>query len=70
MIQENLISCVNLQHNYLKARRIAPQLAAREQTGKYSTYGLLKEKVCPNATLTIMKGLRHFCQLGSSEKWG
>lgn len=29
----------------------------------------LKEKVCPNATLTIMKGLGHFCQLGSPEKW-
>lgn len=29
----------------------------------------LKEKVCQNATLTIMKGLGHFCQLGSPEKW-
>lgn len=29
----------------------------------------LKEKVCPNATLTIMKGLGHFCQLGSPQKW-
>ena len=29
----------------------------------------LKEKVCTNATLTIMKGLGHFCQLGSPEKW-
>lgn len=29
----------------------------------------LKEKVCPQATLTIMKGLGHFCQLGSPEKW-
>lgn len=29
----------------------------------------LKEKVCKNATLTIMKGLGHFCQLGSPQKW-
>lgn len=29
----------------------------------------LKDKVCKNATLTIMKGLGHFCQLGSPEKW-
>jgi len=29
----------------------------------------LKENVCTNATLTIMKGLGHFCQLGSPEKW-
>lgn len=29
----------------------------------------LKEKICVNATLTIMKGLGHFCQLGSPKKW-
>ncbi len=29
----------------------------------------LKEKVCPNASLTIMKGLGHFCQLDNPEKW-
>jgi pimeloyl-ACP methyl ester carboxylesterase len=29
----------------------------------------LKEKICQNATLTIMEGLGHFCQLGSPEKW-
>ena len=29
----------------------------------------LKKEVCTNATLTIMKGLGHFCQLGSPEKW-
>lgn len=29
----------------------------------------LKENICPNSTLTIMKGLGHFCQLGSPEKW-
>ena len=29
----------------------------------------LKEKVCTHATLTIMKGLGHFCQLGSPEVW-
>lgn len=29
----------------------------------------LKEKVCKNAKLTIMKGLGHFCQLGSPDKW-
>ena len=29
----------------------------------------LKEKVCKDATLTIMKGLGHFCQLGSPKVW-
>ena len=29
----------------------------------------LKENICLNATLTIMEGLGHFCQLGSPEKW-
>ena len=29
----------------------------------------LKENICPNATLTIMKGLGHFCQLGSPNEW-
>jgi len=29
----------------------------------------LKEHVCKDATLTIMKGLGHFCQLGSPENW-
>lgn len=29
----------------------------------------LKTHVCKNATLTIMKGLGHFCQLDNPEKW-
>lgn len=29
----------------------------------------LKKKVCKNATLTIMEGLGHFCQLGSPKEW-
>jgi len=29
----------------------------------------LKENVCKDAELTIMKGLGHFCQLGSPAKW-
>lgn len=29
----------------------------------------LKSEICPNAQLTIMEGLGHFCQLGSPEKW-
>jgi pimeloyl-ACP methyl ester carboxylesterase len=29
----------------------------------------LKNKICKDAELTIMKGLGHFCQLGSPEKW-
>ena len=29
----------------------------------------LKKNVCPNAQLTIMKGLGHFCQMGSPEEW-
>ncbi|KNC80548.1 hypothetical protein SARC_07095 [Sphaeroforma arctica JP610] len=29
----------------------------------------LKQKVCKEATVTIMNGVGHFCQLGSPEKW-
>lgn len=29
----------------------------------------LKKNICPSATLTIMKGLGHFCQLGSPSEW-
>lgn len=29
----------------------------------------LKENICKNAQLTIMKGLGHFCQIASPEKW-
>jgi len=29
----------------------------------------LKQNVCKNATLTIMDGVGHFCQMGSPEKW-
>ncbi len=29
----------------------------------------LKQNVCKNATLTIMEGVGHFCQMGSPEKW-
>ncbi|MBE9548318.1 MAG: alpha/beta hydrolase [Proteobacteria bacterium] len=29
----------------------------------------LKEHICRDATLTIMEGLGHFCQLGSPAKW-
>ena len=29
----------------------------------------LKENICKDAKLTIMKGLGHFCQLGSPEQW-
>ena len=29
----------------------------------------LKEHVCKDATLTIMEGLGHFCQLGSPKEW-
>ena len=29
----------------------------------------LKENICKNATLTIMKGLGHFCQMDNPEKW-
>ncbi|MEP0264298.1 alpha/beta hydrolase [Dokdonia sp.] len=29
----------------------------------------LKENICKDATLTIMDGLGHFCQLGSPKKW-
>ena len=29
----------------------------------------LKKNICPNAQLTIMKGLGHFCQMGSPEEW-
>jgi pimeloyl-ACP methyl ester carboxylesterase len=29
----------------------------------------LKREICPQAKLTVMKGLGHFCQLGSPEEW-
>lgn len=29
----------------------------------------LKKNVCPDAKLTIMEGVGHFCQMGSPEKW-
>lgn len=29
----------------------------------------LKEQICPKATLTIMKGLGHFCQMGQPQQW-
>lgn len=29
----------------------------------------LKKEVCPQARLTVMKGLGHFCQLGSPKEW-
>ena len=29
----------------------------------------LKEKVCPAATLTLMPGVGHFCQLSDPEPW-
>jgi pimeloyl-ACP methyl ester carboxylesterase len=29
----------------------------------------LKKNVCKNATLTLMDGVGHFCQLGSPQKW-
>jgi len=29
----------------------------------------LKKNVCKDATLTIMKGLGHFCQIGSPDEW-
>ena len=29
----------------------------------------LKNSICPNAELTLMPGVGHFCQLGSPEKW-
>jgi len=29
----------------------------------------LKKNVCKDATLTMMKGLGHFCQIGSPDEW-
>lgn len=29
----------------------------------------LKKNICPEAQLTIMKGLGHFCQMGSPDEW-
>ena len=29
----------------------------------------LKKNICPDAQLTVMKGLGHFCQIGSPEEW-
>jgi len=40
-----------------------------DQVASVEMAHFLKKEVCPKATLTIMKGLGHFCQLGSPEVW-
>ena len=40
-----------------------------DAVARVSMAHFLKQNVCKGATLTIMKGLGHFCQLGNPEKW-
>ena len=40
-----------------------------DEVAKVEMAYYLKEQVCQDATLTIMEGLGHFCQLGSPEAW-
>ncbi len=41
----------------------------QDQVARVQMAYYLKEHVCKNATLSIMKGLGHFCQLGNPNKW-
>jgi len=41
----------------------------KDQVARVEMVHHLKEKVCPQATLTIMKGLGHFCQLDELSGW-
>ncbi len=41
----------------------------QDAVAKVEMAHFLKKHICKNATLTIMKDLGHFCQLGSPEKW-
>lgn len=40
-----------------------------DQVARVEMAQYLKDRVCPNATLTLMPGAGHFCQLGSPELW-
>ena len=40
-----------------------------DAVARVSMAHFLKQNVCKDANLTIMKGLGHFCQLGNPEKW-
>ena len=41
----------------------------KDKVAKVEMAHYLKEEVCPNAELTLMEGVGHFCQLGSPEIW-
>lgn len=41
----------------------------KDAVAKIEMAHYLKKNVCKNASLTIMKGLGHFCQIGSPDKW-
>lgn len=40
-----------------------------DQVARVAMAHYLKKEICPKATLTLMPGVGHFCQLGSPEKW-
>ena len=40
-----------------------------DQVARVEMAHYLKKNICKSATLTIMKGLGHFCQLGSPSEW-
>ncbi len=40
-----------------------------DQVARVAMAHYLKQSICPNATLTIMPGAGHFCQLGSPALW-
>jgi len=70
----------NLERQRFEQARWLPALARTElplhicwgdedQVARVVMAHHLKEKVCPQATLTIMEGLGHFGQMGSPEPW-
>lgn len=40
-----------------------------DQVARVEMANYLKERICPQATLTLMPGAGHFCQIGSPELW-
>ncbi len=41
----------------------------KDKVAKVEIAYFLKEQVCPQAQLTIMEGVGHFCQIGSTDIW-
>lgn len=64
------------QSRWLTALRIAATTTPihfcwgdADQVARIEMVGHLKTAICPQAKLTVMPGVGHFCQLGSPEAW-